>query len=61
MRWFGKFFDNVPVTIPTTYKKRMWCYNCSEGNNLEIPLGTTIKEYLKTYKCKNCGCLWEQK
>ena len=58
MNFISKFFDGIPELPTTTYKKRMWCDNCGEGNDLEILLGTTIKDYLKTYRCKNCGCLW---
>lgn len=55
----GKFFNSIPETPTTIYKKSLWCPNCEEKNDLEIPLGETIKVFLSNYKCKNCGCLWE--
>jgi hypothetical protein len=55
-----KFPEKKQMVIPikTHYSKTLWCNNCGEINELKIPLGTTIIDFLQTYKCKECGCDW---
>jgi len=41
-----------------TYSINIECSNCgSEFEENEIPIGTTVKEFLKNKKCEECGCL----
>jgi len=39
-----------------TYFEKRKCENCGKENTLNIPKGTTIKDFLKNVKCFNCGC-----
>lgn len=43
------------------YFEKRTCQNCKVENNMPIPKGTLIKDYMKEKKCKNCGCLLEVK
>jgi len=38
------------------YKTRKVCNNCRNTIELLIPVGITVKEYLKGKKCEICGC-----
>lgn len=53
-----KRVEKKPTPKPTHYQKTLWCPNCEEKNDLKIPMGVTIKDFLSTYKCDSCGCNW---
>lgn len=40
-----------------TYGHTQNCPNCSKPNELNIPKGTIIADYIKTIKCFNCGII----
>lgn len=40
----------------TTYTKTLVCKNCGQRTTREIPKGTTVKWYIETHGCENCGC-----
>ncbi len=39
-----------------TYTEELFCGNCKELSEHEIPQGTTVKTYVKTAKCSHCKC-----
>ena len=41
-----------------TYKGRAWCANCEKEVHMDIPKGTTKKEFFEqTRMCPVCGCM----
>lgn len=50
-----------------TYEMRIHCDNCNDYETAEIPMGTTVKEWLKTdfhtsnFECDYCGCTIRRK
>lgn len=42
-----------------TYEIDFTCENCDNEDDYDIPVGTTIKEFLRTKICEYCGCLLE--
>lgn len=40
------------------YKSNCWCNNCQTHQEVEIPKGVTLAQYIEenTGKCSNCGC-----
>ena len=39
-----------------TYKIDKVCWNCGESNDLIIPKGVPIEEFLDKRNCDKCGC-----
>ena len=44
--------------LSKVYKVRVVCSNCGEFQELRIPKGEKVKEYVESEaaKCENCGC-----
>lgn len=40
-----------------TYEEYAKCTNCGENNDLEIPIGVKVEDFIKDKKCTNCGCV----
>lgn len=40
-----------------TYTYEWVCDNCGTNLEMEIPVGTTVREYLEKAKCEDCECL----
>ena len=40
------------------YKSNCWCNNCSTHQEVQIPKGVTLVQWIEsgTGKCLNCGC-----
>jgi transcription elongation factor Elf1 len=64
MGLFGKKNKNEDVEEETeeeeetknTYDMDFECENCGDEESYEIPMGTTLKKFLKGKICENCGC-----
>lgn len=50
----GTMFDS----IRKVYRVNGQCTNCGDFQEISIPKGITVEEYLKSIasKCNNCGC-----
>jgi hypothetical protein len=46
---FKKLFDD------STYTLRMWCWNCKNFTDMEIPKGKSVNRS-ERFMCPNCGC-----
>lgn len=42
-------------TTPT-YLISVHCSNCHARGSQEIPMGTTVEDWLRTVSCNRCGC-----
>ena len=40
-----------------SYEIKVICSNCTNETYLEIPKGTTVKDFLTRSKCNTCGCI----
>ena len=38
------------------YYQGIKCWNCGVQEQLKIPVGTTVEDYLDKNKCPYCGC-----
>ena len=38
------------------YKANCWCNNCNMHQEVQIPLGVTLLQYVESGYCGNCGC-----
>lgn len=53
---------NQPMKFPMwgnsgeTYRHTETCPNCKRNNNMDIPKGRSIREYLSGFACTFCGC-----
>lgn len=42
--------------MESTYTHHQVCPNCNKHNQVSIPKGCTIKEFMKKVECFYCGC-----
>lgn len=40
----------------TCYETKIVCKNCQNEIEVQIPMGTSVKEYRKKAKCNICKC-----
>lgn len=48
--------NEKPINDPELYSHTVRCINCGHPNELRIPKGTTVADFLQSKICDKCGC-----
>ena len=53
------FLNKLKAKLKPSYVVKLKCSNCGWGGEVNVPTGTTVKEFIKTgsFHCENCKCV----